>query len=377
MFREVAYGNGQEPELCEKPFERMIRTARALCPAEDDILELDARGMPRWLDRGVPRRFVPMRNWRVRRGGSRIHPALRPSARAYRALLRTWITLGGARLTHRVSAPRSGEWQLGDLLLPDMPALSTAAISIGIPGPAQKITAQLMDGRGRILGIAKYADSVYTRTLVENEARMLRNLPENVGPRLVRLTPFLDGELLVQTVLPGRPRVPRPRLDAAQVDLFDRLVQRGDAYAVSAHPFVKSSRERAGQWRDALDELVDSFGDGGWPLAWTHGDMAPWNMHWWRGTCLAFDWEHGREKGFPYLDAAATLIQVSSIIRRAEPQRAKRAVCEGLREALPAEYGRFAPQIASLSALNMILSWYPPRPPDAYQGWLKAFIEAR
>lgn len=353
----------------------MIDTARTLCPV-DDVLELTVRGAPRWLSRGEPRYFVPTGNWRIRRGGSKIFPAFRWKARAYRRVLRAWISLGGARFTHAVGDGRKGGWPLGELLSPDMPTLSTAAVSVGIPGPGQKITVRLMDDRGRVLGFAKYADKPYTRTLLANEARMLEKLPEGVGPRLARFTPFMDGELLVQTALPGRPRPPRPNLDAAQMDFFERLTQPGKTYAAPEHPFVESLCEQAGERGRSLAPVVEDLGGEEWPVAWTHGDMAPWNMHWWRGSCLAFDWEHGREVGFPYLDAAATLIQVASIIRREEPRQAKRSVSEGLGSRLPARYARFAPSLAAFSALNMLVSWYPPRQSDDYEEWLNAFIEA-
>lgn len=353
----------------------MIEAARALCPS-DDVIELTARGIPRRFASGASRYFIPAKNWKVRLGGSKIYPAFRLRARAYRSALRAWISLGGARFTHRVTPGRKGEWPLGDLLASDMPALSTAAVSIGIPGPAQKITVRLMDDDGRVLGFAKYADKPYTRTLISNEARMLEGLPGNVGPRLVRFTPFMGGDLLVQTALPGRPLAPRPRLDAAQVSFFERLFRPGETYAASEHPFIESLRERGGERRASIEPVVEGVERGEWPMAWMHGDMAPWNMHLWRGTCLAFDWEHGTETGFPYLDAAATLIQIASIIRREDPQKAKRAVSGELAASLPASYGEFAPSIAALSALNMIIAWYPPRPPDDYEEWLKAFIEA-
>lgn len=353
----------------------LINTARTLCPPED-VLELTVRGTPRWFARGPYRYFVPLGSWRVRRSGSRIYPALRWKARAYRALLRSWITVGGAHLTHTTGPGRVDGWPLGELLLPDMPTLSTAAVSVGIPGPGQKITVQLMDGRGHVLGFAKYADKPYTRELMVNEARMLSVIPEGVGPRLVRLMPFLEGDLLVQTALPGRTQTPHLRLDAAQMRFFERLVQPGKPYAADEHPFLQSLRSQAGGPQDAIEEIVEALGDVRWPVAWSHGDMAPWNMYLWRNECLAFDWEHGREVGFAYLDAAATLIQVASIIQRAAPRQAKRRVSEELGARLPARYADFAPALASLSAANMLVSWYPPRQPDAYQQWLGAFVSA-
>jgi len=356
--------------------EQVISTAKALCPTHEAILELTARGAPRWFARSGPRYFVPMSNWRTRLSSSKICPAFNRKARFYRMVLRAWVTLDGARLTHQVSFERGEDWVLGDLLRSHLPTLSTAAVSIGIQGPGQKITIQLMDGSGRILGFAKYADKPYTRSLAANEARMLERIPKGVGPRLVGFMPFLEGDLLVQTALPGRPYRPRLRLDAAQLRFFERLVIPGKVYAASEHPFVKSLYTQSGERRGLFEEILKGFGNSEWPVAWTHGDMAPWNMRRWRGNCLAFDWEHGREVGFAYLDAAANLIQVASIIRRADPREGKRAVSDELKARLPAQHAKFAPAIAALSALSMLVSWYPPRLPDAYEVWLERFIEA-
>jgi hypothetical protein len=77
--------------------------------------------------------------------------------------------------------------------LSDFPTLSTAAVSIGTPGPSQKITIQLMDDRGQTLGFAKYANAPWARDCIANEARMLEIIPENIGPRLVRFTRFFKA----------------------------------------------------------------------------------------------------------------------------------------------------------------------------------------
>jgi len=322
-----------------------------------------------------------MRNWRVRRGGSQLYPALSWKGRAHRTALRGWITLSGARFTHQITAKHNGGWPLGDLLRPDMPTLSTAAVSIGPPSPGQKTTAQLMDGRGRILGFAKYADRLLTRSRVLNEAQMLQVLPERVGPRLVRLTPFMEGDLLVQTPLSGRSHRPRLQIDAAQMRLLGRLIRPEDPYPASEHPFIEALYTQAGHHTEILESIVAGLGKGKWQLAYMHGDLAPWNLRWWRGECLAFDWECGWRAGFAYVDAAYTLIQVASVIRRLDPRRASQAVSERLRGQLPAPYSESASAIAALGAFYTLLSWYPPS--ERAQGklspqehWLRTFAKA-
>ena len=347
----------------------MLDTAKALCPPGHDLLELLGQGAPRWV--------VPMDNARVRSSSLRLYPALRWRGRARRAVLRAWVALGGVRFTHRISPKRAGDWPLGELLLPDMPTLSTAAAYVGTPGPDQKVTVQLMDDRGRILGYAKYAEKPRIRSLLANEARMLETIPENIGPRLIRFTPFLCGDLLVQEPVPGRTRVPRSRrLHAAQMRLLERLVKPGEAYAAPEHPFIKNLYSQVGGRKSMLERIVADLGGSEWPVAWMHGDLSPWNMKWWHGNYLAFDWEYGRQTGLAYLEAPHALIQVAGVIRGTDPQRAKRTISNTLRAYLPDRYGGFASQIAALSALNMLVSWYPPRTPDDYERWLTTFVEA-
>ena len=348
----------------------MLDAAEVFCPPGARIAELHAPGGRRWL--------VPMNNPRVRWGSFGLYPAHRRRGRAYRTLLRGWLTLGGGGFTQQVSRKPTDEWPLRDLLLPDMPSLSTAAVYMGNPGPDQKITVQLMDIDGSVLGYAKYADRPRPRSLITNEARMLEALPDDVGPRLVRFVPFLQGDLLVQTGLPGRSRIPRsPRLYRAHMRFLERLIKPGEAHPVSEHPFVKSLYERAGVRRGMLERIVTDLGDSEWPVGFMHGDLSPANLHWWRGHYLAFDWEYGRQTGMAYLEAPHPLIEFTSLIRGTDPQRAKGAISSTLStHLLPPQYRRWAPKVAALTALNMLISWYPPREPDAYERWLTAFVEA-
>jgi hypothetical protein len=363
----------------------IIDTARALCPPGSDFLEVATLGEARVL--------IPMANHRVRHSSLKLYPVFHWKERAYRAALRNWMALKGARFTYRVIPNRmalkgarftyrvipnrSGTWPLGNLLRSDLPTLSTAAVYAGIPGPAQKITVQLMDDRGVVLGFAKYADKPYTRALIANEAHMLEVIPMRVGPSLVRFVPFLQGELSVQTPLPGRIRAPSLRLDAARMRFLKRLIRPEEIYLASKHPFIESLYAQVGERRSMLEGIVGDLKDSEWPVAWMHGDLSPWNILWWRGDCLAFDWEHGRETGLAYLDAPQTLIQFSGLVQKTEPRHAKRIVSERLRTHLPAQYSKFTSALTALSALNMLVSWFPPwREPDPYERWLTKFVEA-
>lgn len=101
-------------------------------------------------------------------------------------------------------------------------------------------------------------------------------------------------------------------------------------------------------------------------------------MRYWNGDFAAIDWEYGVETGMAFLEAPHGLIEVAGVIRRTDPARARRAITEILRtQLLPAEYARHAASLASLSALNMLITWYAfPAPADDFSRWLAAFIAA-
>lgn len=346
-----------------------VDAARALCPVGQEMIELDTADMPRW--------FAPLGSAKTRYCGLGVRPAIRWRSRAYRAALRAWVLTGGARLTHRVVRKDEGEWELGTFLRPYMPTLATAAVSVGTPGPDQKVTARLMDRNGRTLGFAKYATTFRARTLLANEKRMLELIPPGVGPAPVCFAPFLMGTLLVQAPLPGSVRAPRLGLDTALLRFLSRLESSGAAHEASQHPFMLDLYAKSAGHEDLLDAITAELGIVEWPVVFAHGDLSPWNTHGWQGECLAFDWEYGRELGFPYLDAAHNLIQVASLVKHLEPRQARRMVSDALRARLPVRHRSYASALSALAALNMLASWYPPREPDAYGRWLNDFARAQ
>ena len=248
-----------------------VSAARALCPVGQEMLELGAADAPRW--------FVPLGSANTRYSGLGVRPAIRWRSRAYRAALRAWVLTGAARRTHRVFRKEEGDWELGTLLRPHMPTLATAAVSVGTPGPDQKVTAQLMDRNGRILGFAKYATTPRARTLLANEKRMLDLIPPRVGPAPICFASFLAGTVLVQAPLLGSVRVPRLRLDAALLHFLGRLENSGAAHKATEHPFVLDLYGRSVGREDLLDAIVAELGTGEWPVVLAHGDLSPWNTH--------------------------------------------------------------------------------------------------
>jgi hypothetical protein len=361
---------------------RTVAAARALCSVGEDILELDNEYGFRW--------FVPLGSAMTRYGGLGMLPALRWRSRLYRAALRAWTLAGAYGLQHvsewrlastmphprRVIRKDEEEWELGAFLRPYMPTVATAAVSAGTPGlrTHRKVTARLLDRKGRTLGFAKYAITPEAQAILANEKRMLKLIPPGLGPNLVCFAPFLEGTILVQTPLPGRPRGSRLRLNAALMHFLGGLARPEVApRKASEHPFVADLYARSAERVGLLDTIVAELGTVEWPVVLAHGELSPWNLHEWRGTYLAFDWEYGKDSGFAYLDAAHYLIQIAGVVKGLEPRRARHLVSDALRPWLPAQHRSYAATLPALAALNMLTTWFPPREPDAQYHWLDEF----
>lgn len=321
--------------------------------------------------------LVPMDNRRVRWSGLHLYTPTGWRGRIYRGANRLLVYGGGSRLVHPVVVLEGTDWPLGDVVGPLLPGLATAAAYVR--PDAQKIVVQLMSATGGVLGYAKYADGPEPRALISREAALLEVLPAATAPRLVLATPFLNGHLTVQTALQGRPRaLRRGQVLSAHGRLLTRLIRSGEAMPPSSHPFLEDVLERSGPHRPHVERVVGELGERGWPVAYMHGDLSPWNTMFWRGEFRALDWENGLETGMAYVEAPHGLITVAGTIRQVEPVRARRAITDTLRShILPAPYGEYADQIATLAALNMLLRWYPtPTDVDGFGAWLAAFVAA-
>jgi hypothetical protein len=319
--------------------------------------------------------YVPTRGRAVRLTASALFPAFRSSARAYRMLLRGWVAAGGALLTHSIAHQVCERWPLRDLLCAQLPELATVAALIG-GGPEPKVTVQLMDRQGRVLAHAKYATTPQARAMLANEARLLSALPSGIAPRLISFLPFQDGDLLVQSTVPGKPYPPRRRLDTAQLRILNRLVQPGTSYRAADHPFIRRLADRADHLAPLVGGIVHRLGSREWPVVWLHGDFTFFNMHRSTDQCLPFDWEGGSSEGFPYLDAAHWTMLVLRTIDRRPPAEARPIVVAEIGALLPGEPESVGDAIADLCALYTLVTWYQGRVVDDYSSWVADFLGA-
>jgi hypothetical protein len=268
--------------------------------------------LPNWQS---PRLYLSARYLRQRWEDSSFYPAFRYLARIYRLSLRikAGVGLGEAR---RV---RSSSWPLGEFAQDVLPQATSVVVLVGTPGPAQKITAQLRDDNGRVIGYLKFAEREAARKRLRQERQMLSSIPSWVGPELLKYGPLGNGEALLTTIVSGKP-LPTTLPPARDLTDFSMSLANLRPVPVAVHPWVRHIRELN---TPELDPWLEILTGRNWPVMIQHGDFTPWNLLRRPDRTLgAIDWEYGTLEGFPYLDLAYYVLQTSALIYRQSPSRA-------------------------------------------------------
>jgi Phosphotransferase enzyme family len=308
--------------------------------------------LPNWRR---PRLYLPAQGFAGCWRASSFYPASRFRARIYRLLLRAKATTGLVG----VRAARTDRWLLGEFVQDMLPQVVSAVVLVGTPGPAQKITAQLQDVEGRILGYLKYAEKEAAYSRIRREHRVLSVIPEGLGPKTLKYGTLANGRALLTTPISGR-RLPATLPPAGGVVDFLRSFACSSPISVEAHPWVRSVRERSSE-RVELDTGFEALAGKHWPVVLQHGDFAPWNLlRRSESTVAAFDWEYGTLEGFPCLDLAYYVLQTSALIYRWAPTKAARYTAGYL-----TKQPRFGLSSAEARALTRLAAY------DAYQNSLE------
>jgi hypothetical protein len=262
-----------------------------------------------------PRLLIPASTLRERLSGSAFYPAYRLMGRVYRLLVRS---KAACSLCCRFSGS-SGPSPLDEFLRDLLPGARVRAIQIGMPGPARKITGQLADDQGRVVGYVKCASSPLARVRLDREYRLLLRLPQGTAPVPLKYGSADGFDLLLLNPVPGR-TLKATVAPHSELRRLSHLLSGGDPVALEAHPWVQALGSRSGAMIHALDALARRE----WAVTVQHGDLAPWNLIQDRsGHLTAIDWEYGLPLGFPGLDLAQYILQVAALICRWRPDRAR------------------------------------------------------
>lgn len=351
----------------------MVHTSNSL------LADLLPTGLPvAWLP--APRGklcAVPVDSWRRATSGVAIYPAHRASARLVRALLRAWVAVRAMTTASRGSVPR--DWPLGVVLQSTLPGAESASGMFAPRDRARRATLLVMDRLGRPLAFVKYSGAPLGIQLLRNEVNVLARTPDGLGPRILLHASFLSGEILVESVIGGRPCAPRLELGVPQQRFLQALARCGDPRPLPApdHPLVRRHREADGLHRPYLERAVNALDGRGWRQVLMHGDFSFANTREMNGACVAFDWEWGTDAGFPHLDAAHWITRVACNIQHLTPPAAAKRVVPVLANAIEGPDREYARGIAALAAIHSAVSWYGPDLAHSREAaWLLRFADA-
>ncbi len=266
--------------------------------------------LPDWNE---PRLFVPAQNFWQRWKGSSLcpPPSAKPDAIALppklgRLLYRIQVALGQSPM-QIACRKKSGSIDIQGFVREIFPEFSWAVFSVGVPGKAQKITAQLWNDRHQVIGYLKYSRKPIACDRIAREYAVLSQL--QVQPRPLKFGPLSKGTALLIEPIPGK------HISSGTLPPEPEILTLLDQYAIAKpvplneHPWVQSFQQTADPF--AL-KWLDALGNRPWPIVALHGDFSPWNLlRSPNGKIFAIDWEYGLAEGFPYLDLAYYILQVA------------------------------------------------------------------
>jgi hypothetical protein len=265
--------------------------------------------------------------------------------------------------------PAAGSFR--DFLDASLPDAMTSSVLVGTPGPAQKVTVELRDDSGAVVGYAKYGNQESAIMRLRAEFAVLSSLPADVGPAVLGFGEWADGIVLVTSPVVGVSVGTKLPPDEA-ISAYLRRLETGPELDLSTHPFVSDLLGRVPKSEQLLEPLAGRR----WVVAIQHGDFVPWNVKRASDAIRAFDWEYGTVDGFPGLDLAFYWLQTLALIKGASPVDAFEATVVGLSNHFE-EIGHLAAE--SLVRMTVVDAYFKARAdghPDTYplQAWRKQLI---
>jgi hypothetical protein len=300
------------------------------------------------------------------------------------ALGRLGITLGiaGHVFRDRLSICEGDIGQdqpLSDLLLSERLAAIfgrrdlTVAVRVGRSRPNRKPLVRVLSHDGTFVGYVKVGWNELTRELVQNEARVLRDIDRRGSlptafevPQVVYSGKWRHFELLALTPLRGRAfRMVRRHLDVAaaamsEISQFAQMDERPLADSVYWHRTkTRAQTADSSALASFAGKIEDRFGNDVLSFGFWHGDWAPWNLAWRDGRVGVWDWERSTHDAPVGLDAAHFDFQVALSASHNRSLEALRQVLAGRTpmgsaRSLSPERARL---LLALHLLEMALRW--------------------
>lgn len=273
--------------------------------------------------------------WRA----SDLYPAHIWPARIRRVALRLKALSGAGARQLDLTA---GSELMSQLIHDVLPGSTPAAVLLDFPWRAEKTVVRLSDSRGYPTGYIKCAVQAVARRRLRNEYEILKQLPDEIGPRPLKYLSTAEQDVLLTSAVPGKSLRPGRSLPAEFGQFLSSLTM-GETYSVAAHPWVLT----VSRYATIPDEIIDALSGRAWSQVIVHGDLAPWNLF--RNssqTLTAIDWEYASLDGFPGIDLAQCTLQTGVLIYGLSPIAARRRVI--------AELLRFSDDVTPREAAGLV-----------------------
>ena len=209
------------------------------------------------------------------------------------------------------------------------------AIFTGTEGCHRKVTVQVMDKEGTILGYIKVSDNEETDMLLKNEAEVLKGLLRleirtGLFPKTIYHGHINDVNILILDSLKSMNSGFSSSLSDSHVDFLTEIFNKtSDLKVFSESKFANDLRDRiarleSGKLRDsheiASDFIGRNIGNIKIPFGLCHRDFTPWNTFFHNGMLYVFDWEYAENGYPPLLDIYHFIIQDGILVRHLNPK---------------------------------------------------------
>lgn len=214
------------------------------------------------------------------------------------------------------------------------------SIFTGTGGPHQKITIQVMDRKGAILGYIKASGNKKVDKLLQNEVEILRYLSRfkiksGLFPKLIYHGELTGTNVLVLDTLKSVHSTFSSKLSNRHINFLSEIfLKTANVLKYTESDFFRNLRQRlrdleakrllidtlGNTYKRAADYIEKEIGDMVIPFGLCHRDFTPWNTFFHEGRLYAFDWEYARREYPPMLDMFHFIVQDGILVKHLKPE---------------------------------------------------------
>lgn len=209
------------------------------------------------------------------------------------------------------------------------------AFFTGTEGRHRKVTVQVMDEEGGILGYIKVSDNQDIDRLLKNEAEILGELLRleirtGLFPNVIYHGHINDVNILVLDTLKSVHSKFSSNLSSAHISFLSEIFTKtAGSSKFKESGFAKRMKEKIARletgrlkesYEAASDFVEGKIGNMETLLGICHRDFTPWNTFFHNNKLYVFDWEYAEKEYPPLMDLFHFIIQDGILVRHLKPK---------------------------------------------------------